>query len=192
MINTRAGAGGRTIGTRLRRPSGVLETKARRTRSRYRRPRSGAEPGERREGATRLFDDTPAISQLTKVISQATAPAFMLGGVAGFLSILISRLERIVDRRRALGSPPGGSGPSPDPLRLDDRVRLLNNAIYFCVLSALSTALLLIVAFALAFFDARHEKGVAILFVAALLLLMASLIQLAREVRIALRTMHLD
>ncbi|MCZ8097751.1 MAG: DUF2721 domain-containing protein [Burkholderiales bacterium] len=139
-----------------------------------------------------MFDDTPAISQLTTVISQATAPAFMLGGVAGFLSILISRLERVVERRRALGPASGGSGPPPDSLRLDDRVRLLNNAIYFCVLSALSTALLLIVAFALAFFEARHEKGVAILFVAALLLLMASLVQLAREVQIALRTMHLD
>jgi hypothetical protein len=62
----------------------------------------------------------------------------------------------------------------------------------FCVLSAPSTALLLIVAFALAFFEARHEKGVAILFVTALLLLMASLVQLARNVQIALRTMHLD
>jgi hypothetical protein len=139
-----------------------------------------------------MFDDTPAISQLTSVISQATAPAFMLGGVAGFLSILISRLERIVDRRRALRPESGASGPPEGRLLLDDRVRLLNNAIYFCVLSALSTALLLIVAFGLAFFEVRHERGVAILFVAALLLLMASLLQLTRDVQIALRTMHLD
>jgi Protein of unknown function (DUF2721) len=139
-----------------------------------------------------MFDDTPAISQLTTVISQATAPAFLLGGVAGFLSILIARLERVVDRRRALGAASREAGASADELHLEDRVHLLNGAIYLCVLSALSTALLLIVAFALAFFEVRHEKGVATLFVAALLLLMASLVQFARDVRIALRTMHLD
>jgi hypothetical protein len=37
-------------------------------------------------------------------ISHAPAPAFMLGAVAGFLSILIARLERVVDKRRALRS----------------------------------------------------------------------------------------
>jgi hypothetical protein len=37
-------------------------------------------------------------------ISHATAPALMLGAVAGFLSILIARLERVVDKRRALRS----------------------------------------------------------------------------------------
>ncbi len=42
------------------------------------------------------------INQLSEAISHATAPAFMLGAVAGFLSILIARLERIADRNRAL------------------------------------------------------------------------------------------
>jgi len=42
------------------------------------------------------------IDHLSAAISHATAPAFMLGAVAGFLSILIARLERIADRNRAL------------------------------------------------------------------------------------------
>ena len=42
------------------------------------------------------------IDQLSAAISHATAPAFMLGAVAGFLSILIARMERIVDRNRSL------------------------------------------------------------------------------------------
>ena len=42
------------------------------------------------------------IDHLGLVISHATAPAFMLGAVAAFLSILIQRMERISDRIRAL------------------------------------------------------------------------------------------
>ena len=42
------------------------------------------------------------IDHLGSVISHATAPAFMLGAVAAFLSILIQRMERISDRIRAL------------------------------------------------------------------------------------------
>ena len=39
--------------------------------------------------------------QLSLVISQAAAPAFLLGAVASFLSVLVSHLGRIVDRARA-------------------------------------------------------------------------------------------
>ena len=42
------------------------------------------------------------IDHLGLVISHATAPAFMLGAVAAFLSILIQRMERLSDRIRAL------------------------------------------------------------------------------------------
>ena len=42
------------------------------------------------------------IDHLGSVISHATAPAFMLGAVAAFLSILIQRMERLSDRIRAL------------------------------------------------------------------------------------------
>jgi hypothetical protein len=38
------------------------------------------------------------IDHLSEAISHATAPAFMLGAVAAFLSILIARLERIADK----------------------------------------------------------------------------------------------
>ena len=55
-----------------------------------------------RESARRMAPVVADIDQLSEAISHATAPAFMLGAVAGFLSILIARLERIGDRRRAL------------------------------------------------------------------------------------------
>ena len=49
-----------------------------------------------------------------------------------------------------------------------------------------------VLAFVLAFGQVAHEKGVAILFVLALVLLMAALVQFMREIRLALRTMHLE
>ena len=69
------------------------------------------------------------------------------------------------------------------------RAELLNAAIYLAVLSALCTATLLIVSFALAFMQIPHTRGLAVLFVIALMLLMGALIQFTREVRVALKTL---
>ncbi len=123
--------------------------------------------------------------QLTTVISHATAPAFLLGAVAGFLSILISRAERVTDlEREAQEAPEGTSGANLATLA--KRMQLLHGAIYFAVLSALATASLLIMAFISAFLGLAHQLGMAILFTVALILLMGSLVQLTRDVRIAM------
>jgi hypothetical protein len=45
-----------------------------------------------------MLPDTPSVSQLSHVISQSAAPAFLLGAIAAFIAILISRLNRIIDR----------------------------------------------------------------------------------------------
>ena len=50
--------------------------------------------------------DTPSVSQLSQVISQAAAPAFLLGALAAFIALLISRLNRIVDRTMILNAIP--------------------------------------------------------------------------------------
>jgi Na+/melibiose symporter-like transporter len=128
--------------------------------------------------------DPPTVDQLTTVIAHATAPAFMLGAVASFLSIVISRLERVNDIRRTAEA----ADPPDEALiaRLDDRTWILHGSIYFAVLSGLSTAGLLIAAFAAAILGFRHQLGMAILFVIALALLMASLVQLTRDVRVAM------
>jgi hypothetical protein len=99
------------------------------------------------------------IDHESEAISHATAPAFMLGAVAAFLSILIARLERIADKNKALRS-------SDENLDSSDklaaafmrRMEILSRAIYFAVLSALATAALLILAF-LAGHRARAGRG---------------------------------
>ena len=55
-----------------------------------------------------MIPDTPDLDHLTQVISHATAPAFMLGAVAGFL-ILVTRLERTIDRHRVVRAAAQGS-----------------------------------------------------------------------------------
>lgn len=51
-----------------------------------------------------MIPDTPTIVQLSHVISQAAAPAFLLGAVAAFIAVLISRLNRVVDRTIVLNA----------------------------------------------------------------------------------------
>lgn len=127
------------------------------------------------------------VEGLTSVISHATAPAFMLGAVAGFLSILINRAERVADMERASAA---NSGASPAELALlTERMHILHGAIYFAVLSALSTASLLVAAFVSSLIGLRHELGMAVLFTLALLLLMGSLVNLTRDVRLAMRAL---
>jgi len=130
------------------------------------------------------------LDQLSNVISHVMAPAFLIGAVAGFVAVLVGRMNGIIDRIRTVNGIAADDEArghlKSDLPRLKRRAKLMNDAIYFAVASALCTTLLVILAFVSAFFGFRHEPGVAALFVLALGLLGASLLMLAREVRIAL------
>jgi uncharacterized protein (DUF2336 family) len=137
-----------------------------------------------------MLTDTPTATQLSQVISQVTAPAFLLGAVAGFISVLIGRMNRIIDRSQALNAiksdDPAKAELKSDIPRLRRRAALLNKAIFFSTVSAIITSLLVIIAFLTAYLNLPHEYGVAVLFVLALACFTAALINLARETRIAL------
>jgi Protein of unknown function (DUF2721) len=49
-----------------------------------------------------MLSNLPTMDQLQLVISQAAAPAFILGAVASFLSVLLSHMGRVIDRSRAI------------------------------------------------------------------------------------------
>jgi hypothetical protein len=137
-----------------------------------------------------VITETPTVSQLSQVISQAVAPAFILGALAAFTSVLVLRMNRVVDRSQALNAI-GGDDPAKvhlksDLPRMKRRAALLNNAILFASVSAIFATLLVMVAFVSAFFGIQHERGIAILFIVTLGFFAAALINLARETRIAL------
>jgi hypothetical protein len=137
-----------------------------------------------------MITETPSVNQLSQVISQAAAPAFLLGALAAFIAVLISRMNRIIDRTIVLNGIPDDdtarSRLKADLPRLMRRARMVNRAILWAVIGSISVSLLVIVAFASAFFEIRHERGVAVLFMISLGAFTISLIDFAREVRIAL------
>ena len=132
----------------------------------------------------------PEVDQLAQIMSHATAPAFILGAVAGFISILIARMETIVGRIRGLNEIADDDAAraqlKSDIPRLKRRAKLLNSAIRLALGSGICTSLLLVVAFGSAFFGLRHEYGVGLLFVVAIVLLGTSLFRFTQEVRIGL------
>jgi Protein of unknown function (DUF2721) len=132
----------------------------------------------------------PTADQLSQIMSHAIAPAFLLGAVAAYISILLTRMTMIVDRIRNLNDIADEDVARvrlrSDIPRLKRRAELLNKATYLALGSGICTTLLLILGFGMAFLGFRHEYGVALLFVTAVCLMGASLARFAQEVRIAL------
>jgi len=132
----------------------------------------------------------PDAQQLSQVMSQATAPAFVLGAVAGFVSILLGRMTAVIDRIRTLNEiaheDTTRARLKSDIPRLRQRAKLLNSAIQLALASGICTSLLLVVGFASAFLHLQHEYGAGILFLLALGLLAGALFRFGQEVRIGL------
>ena len=109
--------------------------------------------------------------------------------VAAFVSVLIGRMNRIIDWSQALNTIKDDDVAKvhlkTDIPRLKRRAALLNKAILFSTLSAIVTSVLVIVSFVTAYFNFRHEYGVALLFVLALAFFTVSLVDLAREIFMA-------
>jgi hypothetical protein len=137
-----------------------------------------------------MLHDLPTVTQLSRVIAQAIAPAFILAALAGFIGVLITRLNRIVDRTIALNAIPDDdavkSRLKADLPRLLRRAAMINRAVFWAVIASISITLLVIVAFVSAFFQIEHERGVAVLFIVSFCAFTVALIDFAREVRIAL------
>ena len=133
---------------------------------------------------------TPSIDQLARIIGTVAAPAFLLGAVASFISVLVTRTNHVVERSHFLHGiadvDASKAHLKADLPRLRRRATLLKRALSCSVLSAILTALIIIVAFVSAFYHVAHEYGVALLFIGALIAFCVSLIDLAREVRLSL------
>ena len=118
-----------------------------------------------------MLPDTPSISQLSLVISQAAAPAFLLGALAAFIAVLIARLNRIIDRSIYLNGIPDEDlvrcRLKADLPRLARRAVMINRAIFWSVVGSISISIVIVVGFVSAFFHVQHERGVAVLFIIA-------------------------
>lgn len=137
-----------------------------------------------------MLPELPTVSQLSQVISQAAAPAFLLGALAAFVAVLIGCLYRIIDRTILLNAIADDdvvkSRLKADLPRLERRAAMTNRAILWAVISSITINCMVIVGFVSAFFQIQHERGVAVLFMISRGAFAVSLTDFAREVRIAL------
>lgn len=137
-----------------------------------------------------MLVETPTVAELSQVMIHATAPAFILGALASFISVIIGRMNGIMERSRMIGAIPEADTRrqhlKADLPRLRRRSALLHRAVLYAVASAIVTIMLICLAFAMAFFGQQHEVGGALLFVIALGFFGAALVYLVREVAIGL------
>jgi len=131
----------------------------------------------------------PTIDRLTQIFSNAVAPAFFLGAVAAFVSLMMSRLAAVNERIKATRALPDqdravvGSSIALGPLRR--RARLLSDGIILSLGGGVCATLLLAALFASQFFGLKHVYGAGVLFFVATLLLGVALLRFAQEVWLA-------
>ncbi len=137
-----------------------------------------------------MSPDSP-VAAVTHAIQLSIAPVFLLTSVGTFLAVLSTRLGRIVDRARVLVeklelAPPARHAAIREELLLLMRRRhLVNLAITFGVTTALFVCLLIALAFIGSMVQADATRGVAALFVAAMLAFVGALILFLREIMLA-------
>lgn len=130
--------------------------------------------------------DPGSIEHLSEIISHVVAPAFMLGAVASYVSILVSRTNQLLERIRNVSALDGREDLKKDLPRLRRRAGLLHRAILLSIGSGAAAALLIIVAFSAALLETHHVWFAAALFIVSMVLLLCSLLAFAMEVRIGL------
>lgn len=132
----------------------------------------------------------PHLTDISRVIQLAVAPVFLLTAIATLINTLNGRLGRIVDRRRALFGRAGESDPAIDAelALLDRRSRLVYQAIFYAVLSALLVCLVVASAFVAALVASDLSRLVAGLFIIAMLTMVVALGLFLREVYLAVQT----
>lgn len=133
---------------------------------------------------------------ITHTIQLAVAPVFLLTALGTTLSVLTTRLARIVDRaRRVEARLHGEQGDARDAsmgeLRvLEGRVHLVYLAITLGTAAALLVCLLIAVAFVGYLVGARVGTVMAVLFIAAMAAYTGALVCFLREVVAAIDTMR--
>lgn len=132
----------------------------------------------------------PDIARLAAIFSQATAPAFFLGAVAGFVSLMSGRLNVVVTRMQKLNriedEHPMHAHLKSDLSRLRRRARLLSDGISSALIAGVCATVLLAVLFISELLGVHHAYGGALLFIVATLALGWGLVSFLREAYIGL------
>ena len=132
---------------------------------------------------------------IAHAIQLAVAPVFLVSGVGALLAVLTHRLSRIIDRARTLeavlASPIANEHMHAELRALTRRARLINRAISLATTSALLICGVVTVLFVGAFAGFDTSTLVGVVFIGAMLSLIAGLIYFLREVHVAIRSLRI-
>lgn len=138
-----------------------------------------------------------SIALIAQTIQLAVAPVFLLAGIGAFLNVCAGRLARVIDRARVVeGLVLDSTGEEHDRLvfeirRLDRRMTVVNTSILLSVASAIAVCLVVVLLFAAQLFAFHMGTPLALLFIAAMLLMISALCTFLIEIRLASRTIHI-
>jgi hypothetical protein len=128
------------------------------------------------------------VTEIAEAIRLAVAPAFLLTGIGAVLSVLTTRLNRIVDRERRLedyleGLDKQHHRPIHEALRiLSRRARLTSWSITLCTSCALMICTVVALLFVGAVMDLDASTAIALLFIIAMAVLILGLLIFLREI----------
>lgn len=137
------------------------------------------------------MDADSQITSIAHVIQLAVAPVFLLAGVGAFTGVISNRLGRIVDRARELerlllsASPLRKQALLLSLRNLAKRARVANRALSLCVGCAVLVSADIVVLFVGTLAGERFGSAVAVVFVMAMVALIAGLLLFLREVYLA-------
>ena len=145
-----------------------------------------------------MFESTPdlSVNTVAEIVRLALAPVFLLSGIGAFLNVLASRLSRIVDRSREVGSTVLVSrgeehDRSVSDLKiLDRRMSLISWATGLAVTSAILTCLVVILLFAASLIRTRLGTEIAWLFIASMLSIGIAFVFFLIETTVAARAVR--
>ncbi|TET31802.1 MAG: DUF2721 domain-containing protein [Anaerolineales bacterium] len=142
--------------------------------------------------------DIPSVAQLIPVLQTAIGPMILISGIGLLLLTMTNRLGRAIDRTRVLV---GGLSNTAEAKRektvaqlriLWDRARMIRLAIALASVSALATAILIIVLFTTALWQMESAWVIVTLFMVSLVSLIVSLVIFIRDINQSLAALKLE
>lgn len=131
-----------------------------------------------------------SITSVAHVIQLAVAPVFLLTGVGAILAVLVNRLGRVVDRFRTLERSEAAATARVEMGILERRARLIHWAIGLCTGCALLVCIVIACLFLGSVTALDLSVPIAVLFVLAMLSLVAGLLCFLREIALATGGIH--
>ncbi len=125
----------------------------------------------------------PSAEVISRIFSNAAAPAFLLFGIFSLTSILSVRLNNVIVLFRSLSDNPKAG--NADRLKLvKRRCLMLGSALRFACYASTSTVALITLMVASSFFGMQHAFGAPFLFSIATIFLLVTITKFTRELRL--------